>query len=364
MAVRPYNPTQPPDDPNQLKEHRDQEARAIQASIKSAKDTTDTLTTNLGTTNTNVTNLTTRVTTAEGNITTAQGNITTHTGQITTLQTTVGELSGRNRIINGDFRVAQYFNASVSLASNYVLDRWIGQSTGAAATASWGGVNGNRRLVVTGIAGNTGVYIGQRIEQANSSDLAGQSVIIQIKASSSALTNLNWALYYPTAADNFASNTLISSGSWTISATEAIYTATISVPSAANTGLYLLFSTGALLATQTLTISDVQLEYGTIATRFEKFPYGYQLQLCQRYWQQTYQNVTQYAGAGAGVVWTNNIQSMRTTPVLTRSSESQSNFALASGYPQTGTNYVVTYGTLGSAGSCQYVAVWTLNAEL
>ena len=42
---------------------------------------------------------------------------------------------------------------------------------------------------------------------------------------------------------------------------------------------------GALLATQTLTIGDLQLEAGSVATPFEHRPIGTELALCQRYYQ-------------------------------------------------------------------------------
>lgn len=294
MTVRPYNPQQAPDDAGLAKEHQNQEARAIQASIKSAKDATDKLTTD-------ATALTTRVTTAEGNITTlngqmttANGNISTLQGQMTTVNTTIGELSGTNRLINGDFRIdqrnagaSQTVTAAAALA--YCLDRWYAYCTGANTSVQQVLVNNKARLRFTGAASVTGIGLGQRIEATNSADLAGQSVMLQAKLSSSSLTTVSWALYYATTTNTFGTlasptRTSIASGSWTITSTEALYTAAISVPSGAYTGLELVITAGALLASQTLTIGDVQLEYGTVATLFERLQYGTQLLLCHRYY--------------------------------------------------------------------------------
>ena len=362
MTVRPYNPQNAPDDPDALKVHRDQEARAVQQSIKSAKDTTDKLISD-------ATALTTRVTTAEGNITTLNGQMTTANTNIGTLQTTVGELSGRNRIINGDFRVDQRFSyalGSVATASTYLCDRWYGSATGATTNFQIVTVSGQKRFQWTGIAGNTGTVLAQRIEVLNSADLAGKSVTIQVKASAVGVTSLGWSLAYATAADNFASVTAISSGSWTINSTEALYTATVSVPSAAITGLQLSLTTGAIVASQSVAFGDVQLEYGTIATQYERLMVQQQMQLCQRYYQQdTVYSVWPSPNTGGYSMSFDRTfkTTMRAIPTITRSYPTYSNVT-AFGLYYTSVHAFADYCQATAAGGTSFTLVYTASAEL
>ena len=57
----------------------------------------------------------------------------------------------------------------------------------------------------------------------------------------------------------------------------------MAVPAAATTGIEIVFTGGALLATQTLTIGDVQFEAGNAATSFEQTNMIANLANCQRY---------------------------------------------------------------------------------
>jgi hypothetical protein len=127
----------------------------------------------------------------------------------------------------------------------------------------------------------------QRIEASNSYDLAGSNVTISANISNSLLTTVSWILYYANVADNFSANTLISSGNWTVSSTISRYNATVAVPAAATTGLYLMFVVGAQTS-GTFKIGDVQLEAGSTATDFERRPIGTELALCQRYYSKSY----------------------------------------------------------------------------
>jgi hypothetical protein len=198
----------------------------------------------------------------------------------------------KNRIFNGSFAVDQraaYGSVTVQNSNNtYLVDRWWGFSFGANCTGQIVTISGLKRFRFTGAASVTQVNLGTRLEAANTADMAGTSVTLSLKASSTSLTSLTWALFYANATDNFgtlnlASQTQIATGSWTINSTENTYTATISVPSAATTGLAIQLTGGALLAAQTLTLGDIQLEKGSTATSFDYRPYGTELALCQRY---------------------------------------------------------------------------------
>jgi hypothetical protein len=175
---------------------------------------------------------------------------------------------------------------SITAASpSYSVDRFFVRPIGATVTGQRVAGTGSTQFVyeLTGAASVTQLQFEQRIEASNSYDLAGSNATLSVNLSNSLLTTANWILYYANATDNFASNTLISSGSWTISSTIARYNATISIPAAATTGLYLVIYVGAQTI-GTFKIGDVQLEAGSSATEFERRPIGVELALCQRYY--------------------------------------------------------------------------------
>jgi len=98
------------------------------------------------------------------------------------------------------------------------------------------------------------------------------------------------ASYATTTADTFgtlASPTVtqIATGTFTVSATVTNFSANISVPAAATTGIQIVFTVGALTAGLTWTIGNVQFEKGSTATTFDYRPFGTELALCQRYYE-------------------------------------------------------------------------------
>lgn len=206
--------------------------------------------------------------------------------------------SFRNALHNGDMRIdqrnsgaAQTITAAAALA--YTVDRWYAYCTGANVTGQriGGTAPDIFRYQFTGSASNTAVGFGQRIELTNSSHLAGQSVSLSAFIASSSLTSLTWTAYYANTADTFGTlasptRTQIATGTFTISSTLAQKTATFSIPSAATTGIEIVFTSGALIASQTLTFTAVQLEVGTVVTPVERRPINTELALCQRYYEE------------------------------------------------------------------------------
>ena len=202
-------------------------------------------------------------------------------------------LSFRNKIINGDFKIdvrnqaaSQTITAGAALA--YTLDRWYAYCTGANTTIQQISTSGEYRYRFTGLASVTGVGLGQRIESDNCVDLAGKSATLSCKLSSTSLTSITWAAYYANSKDSFGTlasptRTSIASGTFTINTTETRYSATMSVPAGATTGIEIVLSGGALLGSQTLTIGDVQLETGAVLTNYEVRPRALEELLCQRY---------------------------------------------------------------------------------
>ena len=220
-------------------------------------------------------------------------------------------LSFRNKIINGDFKIdvrnqasSQTITAGAALA--YTLDRWYAYCTGANVTIQQITSSGENRYKFTGLAGNLSVGLGQRIEADNCVDLAGKSATLSCKLSSTSLTSITWAAYYANSKDSFGTlasptRTSIASGTFTINTTETRYSATMSVPVGATTGIEIVLSGGALLGLQTLTIGDVQLETGAVLTNYEVRPRALEELLCQRY-QPSYV-VTNGSTVGSGVAY-------------------------------------------------------------
>ncbi len=205
-----------------------------------------------------------------------------------------GAIAGtRNRIINGAMAVDQRlsgvttFIAGAALA--YSADRWYGYCTGANVTGQrvTGATAGQFRYQFSGAASVTAIGFGQRIELLNSADLAGTTATLSVDLANSVLTTVTWTAFYANTNDTFGTlasptRTQIATGAFTVNSTVTRYSTQISVPSAATTGIEIVFTVGAQTS-GTWTIGDVQLERGTVATPFERRSYGQELGLCQRY---------------------------------------------------------------------------------
>jgi hypothetical protein len=185
----------------------------------------------------------------------------------------------RNVVMNGNMAISQEFGtASTTITAGaslkYVVDGWYVACTGANVTAQQVITNNKASLVITGLASNTGVTLGHRIESADSYSMAGLFATLSLLVSSSTLTTINYGIYYANSKDAFGTiasptRTTIQTGAFTgITSTAALKSAITSavLAAGANTGIEIVFTTGALLATQTLTITDVQLEKGSIAS--------------------------------------------------------------------------------------------------
>jgi len=227
-------------------------------------------------------------------------------GQVTSTGTaaiTSGLTGFRNRIINGDMRIdqrnagaSQTFTAAAALA--YSIDRFYGYCTGANVTgARIAGTAPNEfSYRFTGAASVTGIGFGTRLEATNTTDLAGSTATLSVQLANSLLTSVNWTAYYASTVDAFGTlasptRTQIATGTFTVTSSLATYSAQISVPSAATTGIEIVFTVGAQTS-GTWTIDNVQLEAGSTATDFERRPIGTELALCHRYFETSYQNGT------------------------------------------------------------------------
>lgn len=218
-------------------------------------------------------------------------NLPTETGSIVTTNS-AGYNAFKNRFINGQMFVAQRGTSGTSGATVPTtapvypcVDRWYAYATGATVTvAQVAGSGANQyNLRATGAASVTAIGIGQRIEQNNCYDMAGSTATLSVNISNSLLTTVTWTASYATSADTWSAKTQIATGTFTVTSTLTNYSAQISIPAAATTGIEILFTVGAQTS-GTWAIGNVQLEKGSIATSFDYRAYGSELNLCYRYY--------------------------------------------------------------------------------
>jgi hypothetical protein len=317
---------------------------------------------------------------------------------------TTNQPTFRNVFINGGFAInqrtgstSQTITAGAALA--YTVDRWYAYCTGANITGARvaGTAPSQYYYRLTGAASNTAVGFGQRIEAANCFHLAGQNVTLGINLASTSLTSITWTAYYANTTDTFGTlasptRTQIATGTFAVTSTLGRKTATFTVPSAATTGIEIVFTGGALLGSQTLTFDDAQLELGSIATPFEQRPISTELALCQRYYEKSYDiDTVPGTSTGNGAYWGDHSSHGDNTslnPIFFKVTKRISNYT-ASFYTTggtlgswdyarngaSGTATVVLYGN-GQNGMGPYISIgaawavclryghWVVNAEL
>ena len=248
-------------------------------------------------------------------------------GRVTTASTsaiTSGFTGFRNRIINGEFGIAQRGTSFVSGANNddsYNLDRWYVLSDGNDAvdiTQETSTVPTNQ---LTAIAldvetANKKFGIAQIIEQKNCVGLIGGNVTLSFKAKVSSTTKLDnikaavvaWSGTADTVTSDIISAwgaegtdpTLIANATFentpanlNVTTSYATYTLTANIDTASTKNLIVFIWSDVTDTTagDFIYITDVQLEAGSTATEFERRPIGTELALCQRYFWQTVQQV-------------------------------------------------------------------------
>ena len=202
----------------------------------------------------------------------------------------------RNRIINGAMQIWQ---RGTTAASGYVADRWQGVNTTTCNRSSDApsGFQYSFEIINTSASYP---YVCQSIESSNCFDLVGQSITISFWAKNiSGSATLYTEIVYATAVDNFTSTALISNAlnSFSPSSSWTYYTVTFTnLPANVANGLQLRIVRN-IASAATTRITGVQLEVGSVATPFERRPYGMELALCQRYF-------VVFGGTGyAGVSW-------------------------------------------------------------
>ena len=320
----------------------------------------------------------------------------------------------RNRIINGDMRIDQRnAGASVTATSSFPfsVDRWWGYEDGTGSftmqrstTAPTGFTNS---VVLTVSSADTSLgaaeqYIfNQSIEGLNVSDLGwgtanAKTVTLSFWVRSSVTGT------YPVAVINSASNRSYVS-TYTISSANTFEYKTITIPGDTSgtwltdngIGLMVRFSLGAgsdfqitanqwnasyelttssctnLMATNGATwyITGVQLEVGSVATEFERRPYGTELALCQRYYQYDGSTTPFVGNTTSGSTYGGNVffrTSMRAAPTVTQTHVTSSGFpgTTPTSSEITTEKFWSTKASDGTGNGNFYKMTWVATAEL
>lgn len=218
--------------------------------------------------------------------------------QMTGSLNSINTFNFKNRFRNGNMIVAQRTNTATVTAGTAVptqstgypcVDGWFIYSTGANITTAQVAGTGNvlKRLQITGAASVTAIGVGQRIEDYECFDLAGSTCTLSADISNSLLTTVTWTAYYANTTNTFGTvgtptKTQIATGTWTVSSTITNYSAQISVPSAATTGIEVIFTVGAQTS-GTWVLGNIQLEKGSQATYYDFKPHHMEMNRCCRY---------------------------------------------------------------------------------
>ena len=282
----------------------------------------------------------------------------------------VGLTGFKNRLINPEFKIDQenagaLISIPVSASVKYLLDQWVGLSTGATITAQQiAGINSREHsLRFTGATSNTGLTLGQRIEASSCADLKNQTVTVSLKCRASSARVVTWTASYATVKDTFSAQSQIATGTFNVTTSVSDFSFSFNAGANAGNGLSISFSTTALLAGATIDFDQIQLEKSSVPTEFQNRSEQQELALCQRYWEDGIGRSAHYAVAGSFQVSFMFFKvTKRAVPTLTNSFSGTN----ASSYIQQQPNiYGFEFGsfaTVSAATNCY--GGWTANARL
>lgn len=213
-------------------------------------------------------------------------------------------LFNQNLFKNPAFSVIQG-TASGTLANSLALPTaslgYLGETEwGIAAsggTPAYAFSSANESITFTGAASTTAIYLLQRLESRDTNRIKSKTVTFSVELSNSLLTSVTWEVFRPTTTADVhgtiasPTQTLIASGTWTVSSTLTRHSATFTLPAEASLGLEIRLRVGAQTS-GTWVISRPQLEEGGVTTDFNCGDYTEELRKCRRYfrdntWRQT-----------------------------------------------------------------------------
>lgn len=232
----------------------------------------------------------------------------------------------RNRLINGDFSVAQRGTSFTSTGSannddTYNLDRWYvlsdGNDTVDITQATDVPSNGPKYSIGLDVETiNKKFGVAQIVENINCQDLIGNTVSLSFKARVTATTKLDnvkaaivaWSGTADTVTSDIISAwnvegtnpTLIANATYentpanlnvtTSWATYKIENITVDTASTTNIIVFIWSDVTDTTLGDFLYVTDVQIEVGSVATPFERRQYGQELALCERYYYKIVSN--------------------------------------------------------------------------
>lgn len=226
-------------------------------------------------------------------------------------------LSNRNRLINGDFQVAQRATSFVASANNddtYNLDRWYLLSDGNdIVDVTQSSTAPTNQLTSIGLdveTANKKFGIAQIIESNNCVGLIGNNVTFSFKAKvsdTSKLDNVKAAIISWSSTADAVTSDLVSA--WAVEGTNptlasnltyentpadlnlttswATYSVSANIDTSSTTNVVVLIWSDVTDTTagHFLHITDCQIEQGSTATPFERISYGDELSKCMRYYE-------------------------------------------------------------------------------
>lgn len=203
----------------------------------------------------------------------------------------------RNYFKNPAFSVIQG-TASGTLANSLALPTaslgYLGETewciAASGGTPAYAFSAADERVTFTGAASTTAIYLLQRLESRDANRLKNKTVTFSCEISNSLLTSVIWEVFRPTTTNDThgtiatPTQTLIASGTFTVSSTLARYSATFALPDLASRGLEVRLRVGAQTS-GTWVVSRLQLEEGSLATNFNCGDYSEELAKCQRFFE-------------------------------------------------------------------------------
>jgi hypothetical protein len=205
-----------------------------------------------------------------------------------------------NLFKNPNFAVIQG-TASGTLANSTALPtaslgyqgetEWCVAASG--GTPAYAFSSANESVTFTGAASTTAIYLLQRLESRDTNRIKSKTVTFSCEISNSLLTSVIWEVFRPTTSDDThgtiatPTQTLIASGTFTVSSSLSKYSATFTLPSEVSRGLEVRLRVGAQTS-GTWVVARPQLEEGSTATDFNCGDYFQELAKCQRYFETSY----------------------------------------------------------------------------
>jgi hypothetical protein len=284
---------------------------------------------------------------------------------------TAARAGRKNLIINGGFDVWQR-GTSFSAGNEYIADRWYSDSVACIATREL--LTETNQYGAKFSLASTSIITGQRIEDV--SRLSGKTLTLSYKVKTTSPVGIFrvYGYYYNTAGTLITSGLI--EGNISIDTTLTKKSVTFTVPDLSASSIkgsgsfmYLRFDDGTVTASD-FTLSEVQLELGSVATDFEHRSYGEELALCQRYYETGSSNHYGSSDSGSNIVAQGDFAVVkRATPTMVYGTWSYSSVSTTgTGSPtnyQTDSRHWRCFMNVATARNSAYLSgSWAAEAEL